>query len=63
MLSFQGSGVKGEESDPDECERLIKGIMSKYMQVTRELPLTKVIRLWNGPSFRGFKPLQVEIKL
>ena len=28
-------------------------------KVTREIPLVKVIRLWNGPSFRGYKPIQV----
>ena len=27
--------------------------------MTREIPLVKVIRLWNGPSFRGYKPIQV----
>ena len=56
-------GVKGDETDQDECEKLIKGIMNNYMQVTREIPLTRVIRLWNGPSFRGFKPIQVSFQL
>ena len=26
-------GVKGEETDQDECERMIKSIMNKFMQV------------------------------
>ena len=28
-------GVKGDNTDPDECERLVKSIMNTYMQVTR----------------------------
>lgn len=39
-------GVKGKEGDQDECEQTIKHIMNVQMQVTREIPLTKVIRLW-----------------
>ena len=56
-------GVKGDNTDPDECERIIKGVMNTHMQVTREIPLAKVIRLWNGPSFRGFKPILVSFQL
>ena len=56
-------GVKGDNTDPDDCERVIKTIMNTYMQVTREIALTKVTRLWNGPSFRGFKPIQVSFQL
>ena len=56
-------GVKGDEKDQDDCERLIKSIMNNFMQVTREIPLAKVTRLWNGPSFRGFKPIQVSFQL
>ncbi|XP_023346549.1 uncharacterized protein LOC111715457 [Eurytemora carolleeae] len=56
-------GVKGEELDQDECEQLIKNIMNTYMQVTRDIPLIKVSRIWNGPSFRGFKPIQVTFQL
>ena len=26
-------GVKGEETDQDDCERIIKSIMNKFMQV------------------------------
>ena len=26
-------GVKGEETDQDDCERMIKTIMNKFMQV------------------------------
>ena len=52
-------GVKGKEDDQDECEHTIKQIMNVQMQVTREIPLTKVTRLWNGPSFRGVKPILV----
>ena len=52
-------GVKGHNTDPDECEKIIKSIMNKYMQVTREISLAKVTRLWNGPSYRGFKPILV----
>ena len=56
-------GVKGKEGDQDECEQTIKHIMNVQMQVTREIPLTKVIRLWNGPSFRGVKPILVSFQL
>lgn len=56
-------GVKGDNTDPDDCERVIKSIMNTYMQVSREIALTKVTRLWNGPSFRGFKPILVSFQL
>ena len=56
-------GVKGHNTDPDECEKIIKSIMNNFMQVTREIPLAKVTRLWNGPSFRGFKPILVSFHL
>ena len=56
-------GVKGDNTDPDECEKLIKSIMNNHMQVSRDIPLTKVTRLWNGPSFRGFKPILVSFQL
>ena len=56
-------GVKGKEDDQDECEHTIKHIMNIQMQVTREVPLTKVTRLWNGPSFRGVKPILVSFQL
>ena len=47
----------------NDCERLIKSIMNNFMQVSREIPLAKVMRLWNGPSYRGFKPIQVSFQL
>lgn len=56
-------GVKGDELDQDDCETRIKDIFNTYLQVTREIPLTKVQRLWNGPSFRGFKPVLVSFQL
>ena len=31
--------------------------------MTREIPLTKVVRLWNGPTFRGSKPILVSFHL
>ncbi len=31
--------------------------------MTREIPLTKVDKLWNGPSFRGVKPIRVSFQL
>ena len=51
-------GVKGDEDNGDDCERRIKRIMNTHLRVTREIPLTKVERIWNGPSFRGVKPVQ-----
>ncbi len=36
--------------------------MTECCQVTREIPLTKVNKLWNGPSFRGHKPIQVSFQ-
>ncbi len=29
----------------------------------REIPMTKVVRLWNGPSFRGVKPVLVAFQV
>ena len=49
--------------DQDECEAMIKHLLSKQMGVTREMPLTKVQRLWNGPTFRGSKPILVSFHL
>ena len=34
-----------------------------HLKVTREIPLTKVERLWNGPSLRGVKPVLVCFQL
>eukprot|EP00095_Tigriopus_kingsejongensis_P012352 snap_masked-scaffold198_size266703-processed-gene-1.7 protein:Tk12352 transcript:snap_masked-scaffold198_size266703-processed-gene-1.7-mRNA-1 annotation:"hypothetical protein DAPPUDRAFT_215456" len=56
-------GVKGDELDPDDCELRIKDLLNTYLLVTREIPLTKVQRVWNGPSFRGFKPVLVSFQL
>ncbi len=28
-------GVKGDETDQDECEKIVKNILSTHMQVTR----------------------------
>nr|XP_040575713.1 uncharacterized protein LOC121124618 [Lepeophtheirus salmonis] len=56
-------GLKGEEVDPDESERLIKSFLNIYLRVSREIPINKGIRLWNGPAFRGVKPLLVCFQL
>ena len=37
--------------------------MNMHLKVTREIPLTKVERLWNGPSLRGVKPVLVCFQL
>ena len=34
-----------------------------FAQVRREMVFTKVARLWNGPSFRGLKPILVTFHL
>ena len=54
-----GNQTVVDPDDQDECEAIIKHLFSTQMQVTREIPLTKVVRLWNGPSFRGSKPILV----
>ena len=41
----------------------IKHVMNMHLKVTREIPLTKVERLWNGPSLRGVKPVLVCFQL
>ena len=47
----------------DDCELKIKHVMNMHLKVTREIPLTKVERLWNGPSLRGVKPVLVCFQL
>ena len=47
----------------DDCEKTIKSIMKTHLQISREIPMTKVVRLWNGPSFRGFKPVLVAFQV
>ena len=47
----------------DDCELKIKHVMNMHLKVTREIPLTKVERLWNGPSLRGVKPILVCFQL
>ena len=37
--------------------------ISYFLQVRREMVFTKVARLWNGPSFRGLKPILVTFHL
>ncbi|XP_059096614.1 myosin-11-like [Tigriopus californicus] len=56
-------GINGDELDQDDCESRIRDLLNTYLQVTREIPLTKVQRMWNGPSFRGFKPVLVCFQL
>ncbi|TRY78316.1 hypothetical protein TCAL_14372 [Tigriopus californicus] len=48
-------GINGDELDQDDCESRIRDLLNTYLQVTREIPLTKVQRMWNGPSFRAVK--------
>ena len=47
----------------DDCELKIKHVMNMQLKVTREIPLTRVERLWNGPSLRGVKPVLVCFQL
>ena len=60
-------GVKadggGDVEDPDDCQLKIKHVMNMQLKVTREIPLTRVERLWNGPSLRGVKPVLVCFQL
>ena len=62
-LSATSCPFSHDFDDQDECEAMIKHLLSKQMGVTREMPLTKVQRLWNGPTFRGSKPILVSFHL
>jgi hypothetical protein len=47
----------------DDCEKRVKSLLKTHLQMSREIPMTKVARLWNGPSFRGFKPVLVAFQV
>ncbi len=41
----------------------MKSLLATRLQIRREIGLTKVHRVWNGPSFRGIKPVLVTFHL
>ena len=56
-------GVVGDESDPDECEARVKQLLAVNFRISREIPLIRVARVNNGPSFRGVKPVLVTFQV
>jgi len=56
-------GLKSKETEGgEECSRKVRSLFNTYLQITREVPLTKVAKLWNGPAFRGVHPVQVSFQ-
>ena len=47
------------EDDQSVMEKVIKDIIHKRMQISREIPILRIKRTWNGPEVRGSKPITV----
>ena len=53
----------GDEGDDDECESKVKQLLSVSFRISREIPLIRVVRVVNGPTFRGVKPVLVTFQV
>ncbi|XP_059099208.1 protein unc-13 homolog C-like isoform X2 [Tigriopus californicus] len=49
----------GTDENPSITESKIKEVISKKMQISREIPILRAKRSWNGPEVRGSKPITV----
>ena len=43
------------------CDSLfqVREVLQKKLYITREIPMSRMGRIWHGPEFRGHKPIQV----
>lgn len=49
----------GTEEHPSITENKVREIIHKKLQLTRDIPILRVKRVYNGPQVRGSKPVTV----
>ena len=58
-LVFYGLRGLADNDSPQAIEDKVRDIISRNMQIRRDIPILRVKRAWNGPDVRGSKPVTV----